>query len=266
MKTRKITRELQATAAIVALVALGAPAQQARQQVDYVLVPAKPSVRLGEPILISVRVTNLTAQVVQVSRSDTAFGCFEVTDPDGQAVPYVGFDGQVAEAPLQLPPASTVTLADVDLTDKYLVQKPGRYSIRFAEPGTRLSASPAITVDMMPGQMSDFDRIAVRLLRVCPKGWHLAKDARGDVAPFGRSRVEGFTLHLCRNHMQGKAVYLWFTRAEPKVDPNQTPRIKVESLGKALGFYVYAALDKNAPGLWPTAIEDISRALRTGTE
>jgi hypothetical protein len=155
-----------------------------------------------------------------------------------------------------------VTLADLDLTDKYLFQKAGRYSIRFTGAGTGLPDSRPLTVELTPGQLSEFDRVVACLLPLCPKGWRVAKDAQGEVAPFGRARAEGFALHLCHNHMRGEAVYLWSTRAEAKTEPTQTPRVKVESLGRAGGRYVYAAVDRNTPPLWPTAVEDISRALQ----
>ena len=80
--------------------------------------------------------------------------------------------------------------------------------------------------------------------------------------PYGRSRVAGFTLHLCHNHMHGEAGYLWFARADAKIDPDQNPPVKAENLGRAHGFFVYAAVDKNTPPQWPTAAEDISRALQ----
>jgi hypothetical protein len=66
--------------------------------------------------------------------------------------------------------------------------------------------------------------------------------------------------------MQGKAVYLWFTKAEAKIDPNQEPRIKSGYLGRALGSYVYATVGTNTPALWPNAIEDMSRALQIAKE
>ena len=44
--------------------------------------------------------------------------------------------------------------------------------------------------------------------------------------------------------MQGEAVYLWFTRTESKMDAGQPARVMVESLGRARGLYVYAAVDK----------------------
>jgi len=257
--------------AIAAMSVLTVASQGVGEQLTTVVIAEKPTVRLGDPIKVSVCVTNQAAQEVQVDRSATAFDCFEVIDPVGQPVPYVGFDGQVMANPVRLPPSSSITIADaLDLTEKFIIQKAGQYSIQFRGGGnslpghgaTSLPGAQAITVDVAPGQLSKFDQLAVRLLAVCPNGWRLAKDRRGEVAPFGRSRVDGLALHVCHNHMRGEAVYLWFVDAEAGIDLEQPPRVKTEYLGRAGGLYVYVAVDSNAPPLWPTVIEDISRALQ----
>jgi hypothetical protein len=257
----------KAIAIVVAMSGLTAAAQAANQPLATLVVAQKQTVRLGEPVKVSVVISNQTSQAVEADRSATAFDCFEVTAPGGSVLPYVGFDGQVVMNPVRAQPFSTVVIADaLDLTDKYLFQVPGRYSIRFAGGGIGLSGSRAITLDIAPGRLSEFDHLAASLLPVRPNGWHLAKDARGEVTPFGRLRVAGFALHVCHNHMQGEAVYLWFTQTEARVDSEQEPRVKVQYLGRARGLYVYAAVDKNTPPLWPTATEDISRALQITNE
>lgn len=148
--------------------------------------------RLGVPIKVSVSVTNEGPQEVEVDRSATAFDCFEVIDSDGRVLPYVGFDGQIMIKRTRVQSSSTVMIAEaLDLTDKYLVQKPGKYSVRLARGASGLPSSRAITVDVAPGQLSVFDELAARLIPVCPKDWHIAKDRRGEVAPFGRTPVVG---------------------------------------------------------------------------
>ena len=171
------------------------------------------------------------------SRSATAFDSFEVTGPDGKRLRYIGFDGQVIADRIDARPFSTVTIADsLDLTDKYLFQKAGRYTIRFNGTWTGLSNSPAITIEITAGRLSDFDDVASSLLPVCPDGWHLAKDGRGSVTPSGRSHDPSFALHLCHDHMRGEAVQLWFKKEEWKIDPNQPPLGKIEYLGRREGF------------------------------
>lgn len=258
-----MTIRIESVAVILAATTLTVAAQGEKPVLPTEVIAAKQTVRLGDPIVVSVRVTNHTSEAAVASRSATAFDCFEVTGPDGERLRYIGFDGQVMADRIDVQSASTVVIAEaLDLADKYLFQKPGRYSIRFSGQLTGLSSSPPVAIEVTPGRLSVFDAAAASLLPVCPDGWHLAKDGRGEVAPFGRSRVPGFALHLCRNHMRGEAVLLWFTKEEAKVDPSQQPRGKVELLGRARGLFVYGSVGENTPPLWPTATEDISRALQ----
>lgn len=257
------SKRTPAVGAILAIMGLTVAAQGVKDKLATEIVAKEQTVRLGDPILVSLRVTNQAPEAVEASRSATAFDCFEVTGPDGQRLRYVGFDGQVQENRVGVKSFSTVTIAEtLDLTDKYLFQTPGRYSLRFSGKGTGLSDSRAIAIDVTAGQLSEFDEVAASLLPVCPNGWRLVKDGHGEVTPFGRSRVPGFALHLCHNHMRGEAVLLWFTKEEAKVDPNQQPRAKLEYLGRVRRLLVYDSVGSNTPALWPTATEDISRALQ----
>jgi hypothetical protein len=227
------------------------------------VIAAKRTVSLGNPILVSVRVTNQTTAAVVASRSATAFDCFEVTGPEGERLPYIGYDGQIMADRMDVPSSASVTLVpELDLADRYLFQKPGRYMVRLSGQRTGLSDSPAIVIQVTPGRLSEFDEVAASLLPVCPTGWRLVKDGRGEVTPLGRARGSGFVLHLCRSHMRGEAVMLWFTKEEAKVDPNQQPRVKVEYVGRARGLFVYQSVGENTPALWPTASKDISRVLQ----
>lgn len=221
------------------------------------VVAKKQTVRLGDPIIVSVTVSNQAPQVKEVDLNATAWGCFEVTDPDGKTLPYVGAIYQVRANTAAVQPHSTVTINDaLDLTDKYLFQKAGRYSIRFRELG--FSDSPAIAIEVTAGRLSEIDDVFVSLLPVCPNGWYLSKSLHVVVEPFG----PGFALNFMRNPMQGETVDLWFTKEEANVDPNQQPPFKMQYLGHARGQFVYGSVGENTPALWPTAIEDISRALQ----
>lgn len=262
-----------AACAILAIAVLAVATQRVESQLATRVIAQKQTVRLGDPIIVSVHVTNQAAQATQVDRTAMAFDCFEVIDPDGKPLPYVGFDGQVVMNRVEVQPLSTITIADaLDLTDKYLFQKPGRYSIRLSRKKTGLPDSPTVIIEVAPGQLSEFDAVVSRSLPICPDGWRVVKDGRGEVAPFGRARVPGFALHLCHHHMRDEAVLLWFTKDEAKVDPQaridprHRPRGNVEYLGRMRGLFVYALVGENTPPLWPTAIGDISRALQIQTE
>jgi len=222
------------------------------------VVAEKQTVRLGDPIIVSLSVSNQTQQVKEMDGNARVFGTFEITDPDGKTLPYVGWVAQIMVNTVAVQPGSTVTNAGTwDLTGEYLFQKAGRYSIRFSG-GFGLSNSPAIAVEVTAGRLSEIDEIVASLLPVCPKGWYLEKVPRMLSRPFG----PGFGLQLYHNPMQRETVDLWFSKEEVKVDPNQQPRFEMVYLGHARGQLVYGSVGTNAPALWPTAIEDISRALQ----
>lgn len=240
--------------------------QQRKKPLATKLVVKDGPLRLGDPIVTSLSATNAAPESAQVDRSATAFDCFEVIDPDGEQMPYVGFDGQMQMHPTLVQPFSTVTIADaVDLTDKYIFRKAGRYVVRFIGGSrARLANSPAISFEIAPGQISDVDQAALSLMSILPKGWSLVKhEGDGDLTPPGPTRITGKSLHLCHNHMQGEAVYLYFTKAEAKADLARNPITDAKSLGRVRSLFAYAKVDKNTPQLWPTAIEDISRALQS---
>jgi hypothetical protein len=254
---------IEAIAVILTAMVSTVAAQGEKRTLLAEVIPEKQTVRLGDPIVVSVRVTNQAPETAEASRGLTAFNCFKVIGSDGQSLPYIGFDGQVANNPIEVRSNSTATLAEsLDLTDKYLFQKPGRYSIHFSGQWTGLADSSDVAIDVAPGQLSEFSQIATALLPVCPNGWRLVKDGQGEVTPFGRESVSGFALHLCHSHMHGEAVLMWFTKAEAKVDPQQQPRGEIEYLGRVRELYVYASVGSNTPPLWPKAIEDISRVLQ----
>src|SRR5262245_16595751 len=138
-----MTVHLETVAVIFFATALTVAAQGKTGDLLIEISAEKPSVRLGDPIKVSVRVTNKAQESAVASRSMTAFDCFEVTGPDGKRLPYVGFDGQVAADRLEVRPGSTATIAEaIDLTDKYLFHKPGRYSVRFNGKPEGLADSP----------------------------------------------------------------------------------------------------------------------------
>jgi hypothetical protein len=267
-------KHIETIGVLLAATVLTVAAQERNHYLLTEVIPAKQTVQLGNPIVVSLSVTNRTAQTAFVSRNATVFGGFEVIDPDGKRLPYIGVIGQISDSKTNVQPHSAIIAGTLDLTDKYLFQKPGLYSIRFSAGPSDSTAtnlwldrsdfnmaqkppnSKAITIQVNPGRLSEIDDIFVSLLPVCPNGWNLSKGFRWEIGPFGR----GFSIDFMRDPMQRESVYLWFTKEEVK--PNQQPPFKMEYLGKARGQLVYGSVGTNAPALWPTAIEDISRALK----
>jgi hypothetical protein len=249
----------------------------AQAQLATEVVAERQNVRVGDPIRVSVSVTNQSAQALEVDGNGTAFDCFEVSDPDGQRLPYVGSGGMVRAKRATVAPFSTVMITKaLDLTDKYVFDRPGRYSVRFNQPMRAPkremfpfptvywlpSGSRAITIEVTAGQLSELDQVIAALLPIRPKGWRVAKAARGEVVPSGRSRVPGFAVDVYRSLRVGESVPLSFTKAEAKLDPNSEVRGTSEYMGRMRGFFVYCALDNKTRTFWPTVTEDICRALQ----
>jgi hypothetical protein len=258
MKTTLLSLVLVLFVSACALKADSSDTDMSHVKMETQVIAKQQTVRLGDPIIVSVSVSNQTPQVKIMDGHAALFGGFEVTDPDGKALPYVGWVAQIMMNTVAVQPGSTATNGGpVNLTYEYLFQKAGRYSIRFCG-GFGLSNSPAIAIEVTAGRLSEIDETVASLLPVCPKGWYLQKVPRGSSRPFG----PGFGLQLYHNPMQGEAVDLWFSKEEVKVDPNPHPHFEMVYLGHARGQLVYGSVGTNAPALWPTAIEDISHALQ----
>jgi hypothetical protein len=223
------------------------------------------SPRLGDPIKLSLKVKNDTDHELRADKSATAFDCFELTTPDGQAATYVGFMGQIGSSLIPVPAGESVTLAEhLNLTDKYVLQRPGRYSVRFKSGVSSLPDSNTITFDVSPGELTELDKALIRLLPIRPKGWYVTKSpcSQKEVRPFGRVAVAGYDAHICRNYIRGEAVYIWLTKVAAANDPKQDSLMKSDCLGRAQGLYVYVTVGHATTTLWPTAVEDVSRVLQ----
>jgi hypothetical protein len=230
-----------------------------------ILVLEDSAPHLGDAIRVSLKVKNNTNHDLSTDKSATAFDCFEVTGPDGQVAAYVGFMGQVMSNPTNLPPGVSLILAEhLDLTDKYVLEKPAKYSVRFKGAVSGLPDSNTLTFDVAPGQLTELDQAVIRLLSIRPKGWYVTKSPRTqhEVTPFGRSPAAGYDAHICRNYMRGEAVYLWLTKVPTETDPKQNPPLMSDYLGRAHGLYFYVAIASATPALWSNALEDITRVLQ----
>lgn len=244
--------------------------------VSTMLVAQNATVPLGAPIKLSLSVDYRGATKTQVDTSWTAFDCFEVTDAEGRSPTYVGFVGQIISRQVDVAPSSTVHLAtELDLTDKYLLDKVGRYTIRFKGDRSGIVTatiipprSNTITVDVRKGELSEQDGTVARLLPICPPGWAVSKSPRAEqeVTPFGRTRVAGFGAHMGRHWMGGDTVLLWLTKVEAAVNADSKSELKSEYLGRCSGMHAYVTLGSKAKDSWPTAIDDIARVLKIEKE
>ena len=106
-----MTTRIEVIAAILVATVLTVAARGEKRDLLTEVIAETQTARLGDAIVVSVRVTNQAPGTVEASPSATAFDCFEVTGPDGQRLRYVGFDGQVVANRVDVPPFSKLTIA-----------------------------------------------------------------------------------------------------------------------------------------------------------
>ena len=80
------------------------------RQLATLIVAEKQTVPLGGLVKVSVTVSNQGSRIVEADRSATAFDSFEVTDPEGHLLPYVGFDAQVRMRAVSVKLSSTAVV------------------------------------------------------------------------------------------------------------------------------------------------------------
>ena len=238
--------------------------------VKMILELLTPRPKLGEPILVKLSMTSLsTKPVLYDDQSVAAHGGFRVVGSDGREAPYVGGMGQTAGAPENLRPGATVVLRPkVDLAERYLLTRPGRYAICFegAGPGggsLRFPGSNTVGVDLDPGAVPSVDLLALQVLPVAPKGWVIHKSPRElrKVTPDGRGEVEGCSVFLSQHAFAGKALEVFQTTSPTDVVAAPKGGRVTTYLGRGKRGHVYVTTWKKLPEVWPTAIADLRAAL-----
>ena len=242
--------------------------------VSMLLIPEKTTVRLGEPIIVTLQIkTDEQGWVEPECTNDFCFNSFAIANAQGQLSDHVGIMAQWGISSLErrphIGPSSTLTVLDhIDLTDSYLIREPGSYSIRFigehyAPESSVIPDSNVIKVNVTPGKLTPRDQFVSRLFDVLPEKWWVEKQPRTqqEVTPFGRFKVAGFGLRIASGMGRG-GINIWFTKSEAAVDPTANPQIMSNHFGRTQEFHVYVAQDTNTPSTpWPNATESISRAL-----
>lgn len=168
--------------------------------VTVILSTEKPTVRLGEPIKVNLDMRYDGAQPHQYdSQSVAVHDSFDIKGAKGNTLRYIEPPAQTGGGPRDIQPGETVAIRrGVDLTDKYLFQEPGQYTIQFLGDSGAISKigfppSNTVTLVVQPGEMPPVDKLVAQVLPLCPKGWIVAKSSRDivRVAPLGRSEVSG---------------------------------------------------------------------------
>ncbi len=151
--------------------------------------------RLGAPVRLRLELVNATGEAWSFDGQQAGInGSLEVTGPDGATVPYVGPSCQTCGGPELLPSGETAVLfSGLDLGGQYLLDRPGRYTVRYAGRGVSVDRGPVrgggvlwdsketvdpceVTFELAPGEAPRGARITRALLSVAPEGWWLTAD------------------------------------------------------------------------------------------
>ncbi len=149
--------------------------------------------RLGAPVRLRLELVNATGEAWSFDGQQAGInGSLEVTGPDGATVPYVGPSCQTCGGPELLPSGETAVLfSGLDLG--YLLDRPGRYTVRYAGRGVSVDRGPVrgggvlwdsketvdpceVTFELAPGEVPRGARVTRALLSAAPEGWWLTAD------------------------------------------------------------------------------------------
>jgi len=253
--------------------------------VTVILSTEKPTVRLGEPIKVNLDMRYEGTQPYQYdSQSVAVHDSFDIKDAKGNTVRYIGGCPQTAGGPKDIRPGETVAIRrGIDLTDKYLFQEPGQYTIQFLGDCGGFPPSNQVTLLIQPGEMLPVDKLVAQVLPLCPKGWIIGKSSRDivRVTPRGRSEVLGaqvVIIFLARCITDMSIITLWQTgettgvisanQEDPKKNHERTNEFlgksSCEYLGLGLYGYLYASCELKKPDAkqsWPDPIKSLKAAL-----
>jgi hypothetical protein len=197
-----------------------------------------------------------------------------VVDERRKPVPYLGRLFQFLERPISLRPGEARTLAEFDLASCYYLRRPGRYTARF--PGDQPSA--AFEFDVLPNEAlaaTDGDPVGRLLPLVKEKWWLGAGEPQTELQPGANwDKVPGRIIWFVFNPPQHKddSGMIWICladRAAPALPPQSyesSSQPSSQYWNKLARWHVYVNASQIALNAWPTARQDITKALATEPE
>jgi hypothetical protein len=248
------------------------------EDVKLILTADKTTAKLGEPILVSISMKYDGPE--PSTYDDQAIGandCFVVTGPDGKSVPYIGERLQTVGGGKKISPGESVCLTKgLDLSWKYLFNKPGQYTVKcgrcFGVARVRFLESDDLKFSIEQGEMLSIDKLVERLLSICPKGWYISKT--GQRSGWGKpgvcwvliqqsvaiSNEDKSTVAVCQTEepVEPKGMS-WYEYREKK-------RLVRHYLGKGPFGHLYVSLNLKSAGSpnWADPVADLMRGLITG--
>ncbi|MFL5329845.1 MAG: hypothetical protein ACJ8C4_13125 [Gemmataceae bacterium] len=205
---------------------------------------------LGQPVQLKLDIKNVgTTPAKYDDQQAMVNNSLEVLGPEGKPVPSVGMSTQTIGSETTLAPAAEKSVfGSLDITEQYLLEKPGKYTIRFrAQHHGNMPESNQLTVILKDGPLSDQVKLLSALLKAAPAGWRVARD--GDEISFVNSPT-----NLKRDVA---VVSLFFTKDE------NTSRVDAEKLGRTKMGYAWLEISpKSSANRWPDSKKVIEEQLK----
>jgi len=231
------------------------------------LIADKQNFRSGEAIPMRLEAENVGNQTREFQRIPVPhYGTLKVLDEAGKDVPFLVGLAQVQVGPNKLDPGHSRQLESFDLAEAYYLRKPGRYTVQ----STTEPASAPFEFEVIANpDATDGDAVG-RLLPLLKKDWWLnggslqpAKVQPGKNRVQTTGRLVSFQFNPTGYKLDSGLVWLWLAdepAAEKPADDSFYPA--TEYLGKIANWHVYFAITPAAEKDWPTAKEDIAKALK----
>ena len=212
------------------------------------LVTKEPT--LGKPIQLKLEIKNVGNTPAKFDDQQAMVNnAFEVQGPAGTPVPFVGMSTQTMGVETTLAPgAEKPVFGSLDITEQYLLEKPGKYTIRFRTQHLgNLPKSNQLTMTVKDGPLTDQVKLISALHKAAPTGWRVARF--GDEISFLNSPT-GLKKDVA-------VVSLFFTKDE------MTTRDDAEKLGKTKMGYAWLEISpKDTANRWPDSKKVIEEQLK----
>jgi len=255
------------------------PWGQERNGVRTRLVPAETSYSLDRPMRFRLEMQNVGSKTVRSDPQQVDVNnSMIIRDLGGKELPYIAPVCQTLGGPRPLKPGEQVVLFDeLDITEQYLVTKPGQYTVQFRGQDQAFGEVPippsnTIRIRVAAGPLRTSRAIASHLVAVAPEArWKLSVVSEGEVTPSGRSSTRGVLLYLVRwATLKSDLVFvhIWVTEGPTDAVEKRTEQTATiaEHLGHSQWGDIYMRADAGVTRFWPEIRRDIRKALKLATK
>ena len=234
-----------------------------RNQLKTQLTSQQKTFKVGEPIPITLDITNTGAQDQKYSHHIVALnGTTKVYDQYGRSVPYVGGTSQIGVRRETLTPGQTAVIQSFDLAAYNYLRKPGKYTVT--------CRSSSLQFEVTPNPIDDGDLVG-KLLPLVHDKWMLVGNPnfKGKVRPgVNFEEVAGQQITFVDNPTgyigDMELIWLWFTDEKPKPhvqQPDETHPPVSKYFGKVDRWHLYAHFEQRGLKRWPKVFLDVRKAL-----